>query len=263
MSPLDPAALRALAEAELSSRRFAQAERAYERLSRAAPDDPTTDNMLGYTQALAGEPDKARASLERYARRPGQAANALDSLGEAMFMNGRFAEAEKAFLECYQKYPGFLNGAPLWKAAHARWLAGNLKGADELLDRYLTQVRSDDSLASWRRATWLYETGRREEAIALLRKAPENDLIRRQFATWDHPDAALPRDPDALRRLYETTGPVNDGLVRISYAKALLEAGRDEEARALLRRWPLPPQADLPAESLVLPEFLTLKKKLS
>ena len=67
--------------------------------------------------------------------------NALDSLGEAMFLNGRFAEAEKAFLDAYRKTPAFLQNAELWKAAHARWFSGDLAGADELMAQYMTARR--------------------------------------------------------------------------------------------------------------------------
>jgi hypothetical protein len=80
-----------------------------------------------------GNLDEAKSTFEQYGKRSGQAINALDSLGEAMFLNGRFGDAEKTFLDAYRKDPSFLEGVDLWKAAHARWLAGDLSGADQLM----------------------------------------------------------------------------------------------------------------------------------
>ena len=50
-------------------------------------------------------------TLEAYGKLPDQKTNSLDSLGEAYFMNGRFAEAEKYFLQAYDSNHGFLGGA--------------------------------------------------------------------------------------------------------------------------------------------------------
>jgi hypothetical protein len=46
------------------------------------------------------------------------------------------------------------------------------------------------------------------------------------------------------------------------YASALIAAGRKEEARKLLTRWPLPtePGGDALLESLLYPKFIELRK---
>jgi len=265
LSPMDAGALRALAQATFAARRFAEAERAYRELIRLDPADASALNTLGYVQAMAGEPDQAKTSLGEYGRRPGQSVNALDSLGEAMFLNGRFQEAEKAFLQSYRENPAFLDGAGLWKAAHAHWLGGDLHGADELIKTYLeARTRARDPLVAWREGAWLYETGRQEQAIALLMQSPsEGELLEQQLAVWRSPDVALGAgDLDRWKQLYERADPLNDGLVRTLYASALLGAGRKEEARKLAAIWPLPKVPASPLDSLIYPRWLDLKRRL-
>jgi tetratricopeptide (TPR) repeat protein len=263
LTPSDPAALQALGSLDLSLRRFAEAGRAFDQASLVDPSNSGYKNMAGYAQALAGNLDAARKDLEEYGRAADQAVNSLDSLGEANFINGKFADAQKSFLEAYAKSPTFLDGLPLWKAAHAVWLNGDLKGADELMERYLlTRAKAKDPLLVWRRASWLYETGRKDQAIAELRKSPPEtaELANRQLAVWADP--APRNDLAQLKVLYLASDPVHDGLPRTFYAAALLEAGQKQEARQLIERWPLPESGDNPALSLLYPEFLSLRKQL-
>jgi len=268
--PFDATVLRGLAEAQLAARHFSEAESAYNDLIRLDPADPASINTLGYVQALSGKPDQARTSFEEYGKRPGQAINALDSLGEAMFLNGKFAEAERAFLEGYQKSPMFLDGADLWKAAHARWLGGDLSGADQLAARYFeARTRASDALTVWRRATWLYQTGRHEQAMGLLMQASASAstgmaaLLNQQLAIWKAPTAPLhSQNLDRWKELYERANPVTDGLERTFYAAALFEAGQKEEARKLVALWPLPQLGSSPLQSLTYPAFLELRNKL-
>ncbi|MBV8844973.1 MAG: hypothetical protein JO307_19370 [Bryobacterales bacterium] len=267
--PFDAAVLRGLADAELVGRRFGEAERAYQDLIRLDPADPAPINTLGYVQALSGQPDHARLSFEEYGKRPGQAINALDSLGEAMFLNGKFAEAEKAFLQGYQKCPTFLEGADLWKAAHARWLGGDLSRAEQLAGRYFeARTRAGDPLVIWRRANWLYETGRQAQAVTLAMQAstsapaPVAALLNQQLAIWKDPAAPLhSQSLQKWKQLYERANPVADGLERTFYASALSEAGEKDEARKLVTLWPLPQLGNSPLESLIYPAFLELKKQ--
>jgi len=261
--PLDPGALRNLAQAQFAARQFAQAVQTYRTLMPVDPSGAFDLNLLGYAQACTGSLEEAKSTFEQYGKRSGQAMNALDSLGESMFLNGRFRDAEKTFLEAYRKDPTFLDGADLWKAAHARWLAGDLSGADQLMEQYANaQARKGGPLAAWLKANWLYETGRREPAVVLLAQEPSNQLFERQLAVWRNPNAAAPRDPATLKQLYERADPVNDGLPRTLYAAALLEAGRKDEARKLVQLWPLPPRANSPLDSLMYPRFLEVRKRV-
>ncbi len=256
----------------MADRHFAEAASAYRDAIRA--NGLNLKNPLGYAEALAGNLDAARKAFEEYGREPGQGVNALDSLGEAFFINGKFNEAEHAFLEAYAKDPAFLNGATLWKAAHARWLNGEangaglngagLNGADALLEKYWdSRVKAHDPLVVWRRANWLYATARREQAVMLLMTAPPaaGDVPARQIAAWNDA-AAVPTDLNMLQRAYQHSDPVNDGLVRTFYAAALLRAGHKDEARSLLARWPLPETGDNLLQSFLYPRYLELKKEL-
>jgi Tfp pilus assembly protein PilF len=264
LAPADPSPRLDLAKLEMASRHFPEAARAYRDAIQAGADDPNLQNSLGYAEALAGDLDAARQAFEQYGREPGQGVNALDSLGEAYFINGKFNEAEQAFLAANAKDPGFLNGATLWKAAHASWLKGDLKGADALLQKFWeNRIKTHDPLVVWRRANWLYATGRREQAVMLLTRTPPEagDVPRRQIALWNDP-AAVPKDLNMLQQAYEHTDPVNDGLVRTFYASALLRAGHKAEARNLLTRWPLPETSDNLLQSLLYPQYLELKKEL-
>ncbi len=247
----DPAVMRALAESETNARHFDAAIAAYQNFLAENPDDTGALLSLGYAQALAGRLDAAKETFEKYGKQRGQETNSLDSLGEAYFMNGRFAEAEKYFLAAHQSNPAFLNGGEQMKAAYAHWLAGDLKGADAMAEKYFRDP--------WREASWLYSTGRREQAIAKLQSIPDRRLAERQLAVWN---TALPSDLEALKNRYERTPPAADGQIRAFYAAALAKAGKKAEARKLVERWPLPlEQGDPLAESLVFPIFLELRKQ--
>src|SRR5260370_5212451 len=101
------------------------------------PANAVALNGLGYAEAEAGNLDAAKKALENYARQPNQETNALDSLGEVHFMNGRLAQAEKYFSQVTAPDPRFLAGAALMKAAYAHWLTGDLPVADSLMRSYL------------------------------------------------------------------------------------------------------------------------------
>jgi tetratricopeptide (TPR) repeat protein len=265
LTPADPSVWNNLAGLEMSARSFAEAARAYRHIVQDNPQDAAAANMLGYSDAMVGNLSAARTSFERYGRLPGQQTNSLDSLGEAYFLNGKFAEAEQSFLKAYARDPSFLAGATLWKAAHARWLAGDLPGADRIIQRYW-KADAKDPFLTWRQGTWLYESGRRQQAMALLQDilhqrvpALTADILQRQLDVWNNPHA-IPRDLDQLKKLYEQTDPPRDGLVRTFYAAALLDAGQKEAARKLVRLWPLPETSESLLESYVYPEFLRLRK---
>jgi len=163
-----------------NARRFDAAVDLFKSALAMNPDSPELLNDLGYAEAYRGNLDGARSALERYrALQPNQP-NALDSLGEVHFMAGRFADAEKYFVDAQRMQPDFLGGVELLKAAQARYLAGNRAGADELYAQF-DQFRRQggDALANIRRAEWLRITGRAQEAVAAAEAAssgPNPDL---------------------------------------------------------------------------------------
>jgi Tfp pilus assembly protein PilF len=271
--PADPSLLGSLAEMEMNARSFADAARDYQAFILADPANVGTRNLLGYAQAFAGDLDGARKSFEEYGRQPGQAVNSMDSLGESLFVNGKFDQAERSFLDAYQKDPSFLQGAPLWKAAHARWLAGDLAGADKLMERYWQdRAKAHDPLLAWRRANWLYEMGRQEQAVELLKMEllktdaqipalqEAANVAQRQLQVWNNLQS-VPSNLADLEKDYHHSNPASDGLVRTLYAEALLRAGRRAEAAKLVKLWPLPEQTDL-LQGLMYPRYIELRKTL-
>jgi tetratricopeptide (TPR) repeat protein len=294
LSPSNPALLTALAETAMNGRHFRDAAGHYRELEKLEPNTNIT-NLLGYAEAFAGDLEAARKALERYGREPGQQANSFDSLGEVYFMRGKFAEAEQYFLQAHRSNPSLLAGQDLLKSAYAHWLAGDtalraptrgtagkgisrsgsashgaasapelsgadLKGADALMAQFLQFRRNQkDAMLAWHEASWLYATGRQEQAVAKLADVPNRQLAHRQLAVWNG-EVALPHDLAALKQRFESTPPSADSQVRVLYAAALIAADQKEEARPLLELWPMPwAPGDALLESWVLPKFMELR----
>jgi tetratricopeptide (TPR) repeat protein len=184
-------ALRSLAELELNARRFDTAVEAYRNAAALAPDNASILNQLGYAEAYHGNISTAREALERYRALDPEGLNPVDSLGEVHFITGRFAEAEKYFLEGARMQEGAQSALELIKAAQARYMTGNVNGADELYTAYEQAMkRVQGPLVELRRAQWLFITGRQPQAIELARTAigasnPEAaSYARIQVALW-------------------------------------------------------------------------------
>lgn len=265
LAPHDAGVFMGLAEIEQRHRRYSAAIGLFKHVLELEPGNAAALNSLGYAQGENGDLDTAKKTFESYSQLPGQANNALDSLGEVHFMNGKFAEAEKYFTQLSAREPNFLNSAPMMKAAYAHWLAGDLAGADALMQKYLDlRSKQSDPSVAWREGVWLYATGRREQALAALAKAPPNQAANmdRQRAIWRAPSQSS-EDLNQLKVLVESVNPAADGLQRTLYAEALVRAGRKDEARALLKLWPLPESAIDPLlQSLLYPRYLELRKTL-
>jgi hypothetical protein len=263
LEPADTTLLENVAAGEVAARRFPDAIAHYQALRRLDPANVVAINSLGYAEAFAGNLDAARQALEDYGKQPDQKTNSLDSLGEVDFLHGRFADAEKYFLEAHQANPKFLSGRDLLKAAHAHWLGGDLKGAQSIMQRYF-EIRSNmhDPFLEWRKAVWAYETGDREAAMGMLQNVPENEagLAEKQLAVW-RGTGSPPSDLSALKAAYEHTVPQADGEVRTFYAAALLAAGQKDEARKLLTLWPLPDAGgDSFFQATMYPKFIELRR---
>jgi tetratricopeptide (TPR) repeat protein len=265
MSPNDISVLGALAEAETLARRFSAAAGLYRKIIEIDPGSAAAMNSLGYAEANAGHLDAAAKALQQYGKSLDQSTNSLDSLGEVYFINGRFAEAERYFQQAYRRDPRFLAGSTLMKAAYAHWLGGDLAGADAIFGRYREdRLNQKDATTTWREATWLYATGRREQAIAKVMETSgdQPQLVQRQLAVW-RGEVHAPKDLAALKKLYEGAVPPNDGEFRTFYAAALVAAGQKGQASALLERWPLPESGGDPLfQSLVYPQFMELRREL-
>ncbi len=263
LAPSDVAALSAAAEAQARARNFQASADLYRKVIALDRANVMALNALGYAEGFLGNVDAAQATLEEYGKHPGSEVNSHDSLGEVYFMNGRFQEAEKEFLRASMLDPNFLGGASLSKAAYAHWLAGDLPGADAIFRKFALEVAKKNApLGIWRESAWLYATGRQDQAEALLSKAPPDERIRRQLTVWRNA-SALPSGLESLRTLYLSTPPALDGVERMLYGSALVEAGREDEARVILKRWPLPENSTQPEiDTIVFPRYLALRKKL-
>jgi tetratricopeptide (TPR) repeat protein len=265
--PNDAALLRQLATQEMNARRFAQSAQFYQDVLRIEPEDIESWNLLGYAQAFAGDLEGARKSFERYGSDPVHAANALDSAGEAFFSRGKFAEAEKYFLQAHAKSSALLSGGDLLKVAYSRWLQGDLPGADQQFAQYVAfRSQQKDPVLVWRQAVWEYATGRTSEAVARLANVTGSDsaseVARAQLIVWKDL-SKLPSDPAQLKPLYERTPPALDGITRVLYASALMQAGKKDEAKKLLELWPLPGlEGDPLLQSLLFPKYLELRREL-
>ena len=263
--PHDLALLGQLAARQMNTRHFSEAVRYYQAILQEAPDEIEIWNQLGYAQVFAGDLESAQKSFERYGRDPAHAANALDSQGEAYFLNGKFVDAERRFLDANAKSNTLLGSVDLLKAAYSRWLQGDLPGADKLFLQYLTfRVVQKDDLVAWRQAVWEYSTGRTDAAVSRLSNVsgPVENVARAQLALWKDL-SKLPKDSATLKQAYDRTPPTADSLSRVLYAAALLEAGQKDDARKLIALWPLPgADSDPLLQSLVFPKYLELKREL-
>lgn len=261
IEPSDTSLLAMAAETSMNLRDFPAAARYFKSILRVDPAASGVLNSLGYAEGYAGDLDAAKSAFEAYGKQDGQKTNSLDSLGEVHFIRGRFAEAEKYFVQAQQSDPAFAEGAELLKAAYARWLGGDLKGADALMGHYLENRKSaHDPLVAWREAVWDFVTGRRDLALAKLAEV-QPQFADRQRAVWT---ARISGDLATLKEKYQRTAPSSDGEARVFYAAALFSDGQKDAARKLLELWPLPVETggDSMVESLVFPKFIELRRSL-
>ena len=162
----------ATAESETGDFKFSAAD--WARLTAALPLDADAWNKLGYARSWAGDYSGALNALRQYERLDLKGANPSDSMGDAGYIAGKFSEAATHYLDAYQKDPKFLVAGDLYKAAWARFRAGDRKGADELFDRFFNErTKGKDTLVALQKGDWLYRTGRHPEAEKFLRQALE------------------------------------------------------------------------------------------
>lgn len=242
------------------------------------PDNGPLHNEAAYVLFYAGQFDAALKSLDQYARLEPSSANPLDSRGEILLLAGRYAEAEEAFLQAYERDARFFSSAPLRKAAVARRAAGDQAGADALFQRYLDAIAGNPGTDLFR-AQWDYECGRRQQAVAALEKL-NTPPARIQLSLWrgepeglgDTPQAnalrlALKNDHaraiPALQALIAAERPMEATQWEVLLAWAYAESGRTEEAKRLLARHPIPSSTPSFWESVGMVRYRDLKQKLN
>ncbi len=170
LSPADTSLLSTLAEAETTSGRFEAAATDWKKLTVTFPEDPATWNSLGYALSYKGDYPGARAALQEYMRIRPKDANAYDSLGDLNYLFGKFAEAASNYLQANKAQPDFERYGDLYKAAWARFHAGDKPGADALFAQFrAAREKLSDQSIPLVAADWLYRTGRKPQAVAALR----------------------------------------------------------------------------------------------
>jgi Flp pilus assembly protein TadD len=208
LSPTDTILLRTLAETEAAAGQFAEAAADWRRLRDILPADPDAWNQLGYALAWGGNYPEAVRTMEGYARlRPGDP-NPPDSLGDVHFMYRKFKEAAASYQKAYALSPGFENGGDLYKAAWAKFMAGDKAGADASFAQFRKAQEKNDNFFLIA-ADWLYGTGRQKEAVAELRgkmetaSAVAKPAALQQLAVWE----LLAGDRTSAARDAEAAGP--------------------------------------------------------
>ena len=193
LSPGDGGLLRSLADLETATGDFQASAADWARLTAISPDDVAAWNSLGYTRSYAGDYAGALAALKEYEQRRPAEPNPLDSIGDVNYEFGKFAEAAAAYAQATQKDANFERQGDLYKAAWAKFRAGDKAAADTLMDQFrAAREKQPDPLTPILAADWLYSTGRAPQAIALLRQTaaePKAPAYRAdallQLAVWD------------------------------------------------------------------------------
>jgi tetratricopeptide (TPR) repeat protein len=173
VSPANSPIRFAAAAERVRAKEFDAAVRLYREALDADPENAAMWNTLGYAHAYRGDTRSALAAIDRYAQvAPMGDANPGDSRGEVLYMGGRYAEAAQVFREQAKRFPRFFEGASLWKAAYAEFLAGNRSGADEAFARFF-EMRGGEANPRARsiRAVWVFQTGRGPDAVGLAAQA--------------------------------------------------------------------------------------------
>ena len=185
LSPGDTLLLRSIAVEDTRAGEFEHAADEWNKLAAILPDDPEAWNQLGYTRAWGGDYGGAAAALKEYARLRPADPNPADSLGDVHYMFGKYADAAASYLQANAKSPAFQNGGDLYKAAWAKFYAGDRKSADALFAQFrAAREKSKAPEIHLFEADWLYRTGRKQQAAALLARQPDA-ASKSQLVVWD------------------------------------------------------------------------------
>jgi len=192
LQPDDIELARSLATAETSAGDFREAAAVWKRITTSAPRDADAWNQLGYSLCWSGDYQAALAAIHEYAQvRPAEP-NPLDSEGDIHFWFGKYSEAAKSYAAGDAKSPSFLNGGELYKAAWAKFRAGDKAGADASFAQFQERrTRAKDPAIPLFVADWQYRTGRTKEARNTANTTLQKDLpqvraaVAAQLALWD------------------------------------------------------------------------------
>jgi Flp pilus assembly protein TadD len=254
VTPANASLLADLGAAQFARRNFQDAVRNYQAATLLNPEEPRAWNELGYALAWTGNLNGARQAIQEYEKLGPENANALDSLGEVSFYLADFESAAKYFEQASQKSP-----PELLKAAEARLMTGDLKGADALFVKHLgPNAHGSGGGTGYQMAQWEYLTGRRKAGIERMEQLARESsgdlqsLALSQLAIWKlqtgdrtaaidlgnqavaHAQAPQARGMSAASRLIAAGPPAHSGSALVD-AYALLFAQKYHEALPLLQ----------------------------
>jgi tetratricopeptide (TPR) repeat protein len=215
LTPNDPVVWRSLGDLAMNGKQAVGAAVAYARAAALQSAEPQVRNLLGYARAAAGDFDGAIQAMREYrALRPNDP-NAFDSLGDVYYRFGKFAEAEKAYLE---------GPAPVFgKAAFARLMTGDLSGANAL---FAKGASANDPAAELRLASWEFVSGRRAaglqriERFAAVSRSELASIAWAHAAVWHRLLGNNARAAEAGRKAVETAAPGSAPIARLCAALA-------------------------------------------
>ena len=161
------------------------------------PDSPQLWNSKAYAEAFAGEFASAQKSIERYRILVPEDPNTFDSFGEILYLQGKFAEAEVAFLAGFAKQPEAFGGAMMRKGAWSRLRAGDLAGANKIYSQFIAFRKSkNDPFVPLREAQWLYLTGHHADAKTRLLEfanQSKSPVTWAQLSIWERKEGNQPK----------------------------------------------------------------------
>jgi Tfp pilus assembly protein PilF len=193
LEPDDSGLARSLASTEAAAGHFREAAAVWKRVVAGAPQDGEARNELGYSLCWSGDYQGALAAIHEYARvRPAEP-NPLDSEGDIHFWFGKFSEAAASYTAAQAKSASFLNSGDFYKAAWAKFRAGDKAGADASFAKFQeARERANDPSVALFVSDWQYRTGRAKEALNTARSAMQKDsraavraALAAQLALWD------------------------------------------------------------------------------
>jgi tetratricopeptide (TPR) repeat protein len=238
LTPSNTEVLAELGVRATNGKQWVEAARTWKRVLAVDPGSTDAMNQLGYIEAWQGRFDDGVKWLKAYETADPAAANANDSLGEVLLMAGRFDEAERAFAESYRKGPDMNAGAAMEKAALACWLRGDEAGARQHLEVFLKdRAGRGDPLVDWRRARWLYITGKADEARQVLEAVraqgapPARVFALASLALWSFEAGDRAAAETHLATLSATPHPAAGRIARI--VSAIVKPGSTQPAGKL------------------------------
>lgn len=188
-SPGDLMLQRNLGGQEVQAGEFAKAAAIWKSMVEGNPRDIDGWNDLAYSRAYLGDRAGALLAIRQYVQLRPNEANPLDSEADIHYLFKEYKEAAAGYEAAAVKQPDALGGGEIYKAAWARFAAGDKVGAEKNFGAYAADQRKRGNASlPLLEADWLYRTGRKAEGMEKLRQAAGNpelkSLYLAQLAVW-------------------------------------------------------------------------------